>query len=85
MAAPQGWTERDGKLTRDLEFGDFAEAWAFMSRVALLAEKHDHHPEWSNVWNKVAISLTSHDAGSTVTERDVRLAEAINAIVPPDH
>ena len=52
-----------------------------MSRVALLAEKMDHHPNWSNVWNTVTIELTSHDAGNTVTERDRRLAEAINAIL----
>lgn len=81
MAAPQGWTEADGKLSRDFTFADFAEAWAFMTRVALLAEKNDHHPEWSNVWNKVSIALTSHDAGSTVTDRDIRLAEAINKVL----
>jgi 4a-hydroxytetrahydrobiopterin dehydratase len=75
-----GWMESDGKLRREFRFADFAEAWAFMTRVALLAEKHDHHPEWSNVYNRVTIELTSHDAGSTVTDRDRRLAAAIDAI-----
>ena len=78
---PDGWDEADGRLHRELTFGNFSEAWAFMSRVALLAEKMDHHPNWSNVWNTVTIELTSHDAGNTVTDRDRRLAEAINAIL----
>jgi 5-(carboxyamino)imidazole ribonucleotide synthase len=78
---PDGWDEADGRLRRELTFANFGEAWAFMSRVALLAEKMDHHPNWSNVWNTVTIELTSHDAGNTVTERDRRLAEAINAIL----
>jgi len=82
MTAPQGWTESDGKLTREFRFADFAQAWGFMSRVALLAEKHDHHPEWTNVWNTVTIALTSHDAGSTVTDRDRRMAEEINRLLP---
>ena len=80
-AAPEGWTEADGRLRRELTFGSFSEAWAFMTRVALLAEKADHHPSWSNVWNRVEIELTSHDAGNTVTDRDRRLAEAINALL----
>lgn len=79
-ATPQGWELVDGKLRRELTFGGFSEAWAFMSRVALLAEKHDHHPDWSNSWNKVVIELTSHDAGG-LTERDQRLAEAINQLL----
>jgi 4a-hydroxytetrahydrobiopterin dehydratase len=78
---PDGWDEADGRLRRELTFADFSEAWAFMSRVALLAEKADHHPEWSNVWNRVVIELSSHDAGNTVTDRDRRLAEAINALL----
>jgi len=78
---PDGWDEADGRLRRELTFANFSEAWAFMSRVALLAEKMDHHPNWSNVWNTVTIELTSHDVGNTVTERDRRLAEAINAIL----
>ena len=78
---PDGWTEADGALRRELTFGDFSEAWAFMSRVALLAEKRDHHPDWSNSWNKVRIELTTHAAGSTVTDNDRELAEAINALL----
>jgi 4a-hydroxytetrahydrobiopterin dehydratase len=78
---PDGWDEADGRLRRELTFGNFSEAWAFMSRVALLAEKMNHHPNWSNVWNAVTIELTSHDAGNTVTDRDRQLAEAINAIL----
>ncbi|MGB3555510.1 MAG: 4a-hydroxytetrahydrobiopterin dehydratase [Jannaschia sp.] len=76
---PDHWTERDGGLERSFRFADFAEAWAFMSRVALLAERHDHHPNWSNVWNRVDIRLTTHDAGG-LTDRDRALAEAINEL-----
>jgi 4a-hydroxytetrahydrobiopterin dehydratase len=74
------WTLEDGALKRTFKFGDFSEAWAFMSRVALLAEKMDHHPEWSNVWNTVRIALTTHDAGG-VTAKDEALAQAINALL----
>ena len=77
-----GWEERDGKLHRELTFADFAEAWAFMTRVAALAEEHDHHPDWSNSWNRVVIDLVSHDAGE-ITDRDRRLAAAIDELVPP--
>jgi 4a-hydroxytetrahydrobiopterin dehydratase len=80
MSIPDGWTESDGALHREWTFASFNEAWGFMSRVALLAERHDHHPEWSNVWNKVVIKLTSHDAGNTVTSRDLDLATAINGM-----
>ena len=72
--------DRDA-ITRDFKFRDFSTAWGFMARVALLAEQHDHHPEWSNVYNRVSITLTTHDAGG-LSERDVVLAEAIDAIVP---
>lgn len=68
-----------GSIKKDFKFKTFAQAWAFMSRVALLAEKHDHHPEWSNVYNKVSIKLTTHDAGG-VTEKDLALAKAIEKI-----
>jgi 4a-hydroxytetrahydrobiopterin dehydratase len=67
-------------ITRSFLFTDFSEAFAFMTRVALLAEVHDHHPEWSNVWNRVDILLTTHDAGG-LSARDVRMAEAIDALV----
>lgn len=71
------WEERDNALHATFEFKDFVEAFGFMTAVAMLAEKHNHHPEWSNVWNKVNIKLTTHDAGNTVTEKDRKLAQAI--------
>lgn len=79
-----GWRLRDdkGAIVREFAFGDFGEAWAFMSRVALLAEKQDHHPEWSNVYNRVAITLTTHDAGG-LSARDMRMARAIDGINNP--
>jgi 4a-hydroxytetrahydrobiopterin dehydratase len=67
-------------LVRQFVFGDFSEAFAFMTRVAILAEKADHHPEWSNVYNRVDIALTTHDAGG-LSHRDVDLAKAIDAIL----
>ncbi len=76
-----GWThdaDRDG-LTRRFVFADFVAAFGFMTRVALLAEKADHHPEWSNVWNRVDILLTTHDAGG-LSLRDIDLARAIDAV-----
>lgn len=81
LAALPEWTLRaDGlAIERQLEFHDFSEAFAFMARVALLAEKHDHHPEWSNVYNRVAITLTTHDAGG-LSERDTKLARAIDRL-----
>lgn len=75
-----GWTEQDGKLCRSFRFADFSEAFGFMARVALVAEKMNHHPEWTNVWNSVEISLSTHDAGGSITEKDRRLAAAIDAI-----
>jgi 4a-hydroxytetrahydrobiopterin dehydratase len=66
-------------ITRSFTFADFSEAFAFMTRVALLAEKADHHPEWSNVWNRVDILLTTHDAGG-LSQRDVDMAEAIDLL-----
>ena len=74
------WEERDGKLHREFTFADFSEAWAFMSRVALLAEKNNHHPDWSNSWNKVVIDLVTHDAGG-ITDRDRQLAEKIDGLI----
>jgi 4a-hydroxytetrahydrobiopterin dehydratase len=75
------WEETNQKLVRQFEFADFSEAFAFMTRVALLAEKMAHHPEWKNVYNKVTIELTTHDAGSTVTEKDRKLAAAIDKLL----
>jgi 4a-hydroxytetrahydrobiopterin dehydratase len=76
------WTydEEARAIRRSLRFADFSEAFAFMTRVALAAEKADHHPDWSNVWNRVEIALTTHDAGG-VTDRDMDLAAAIDALV----
>jgi 4a-hydroxytetrahydrobiopterin dehydratase len=78
-----GWRllpDRDA-IARDFKFKDFSAAWGFMARVALLAERHDHHPEWSNVYNRVSITLTTHDAGG-LSERDITLARAIDAVLP---
>jgi len=82
MDVPDGWAlEESGKaLVRTCKFGDFSQAFAFLARVAMEAEKRDHHPEFTNVWNRVDFRLTSHDAGG-VTDRDVGLAEAINTIL----
>jgi len=74
------YDEARDAITRRFTFADFAEAFAFMTRVALLAEKADHHPEWSNVWNRVDITLTTHDAGG-LSGRDVEMAGAIDALV----
>ena len=75
------WQMVDGRdaLSRTFEFADFSAAFGFMSRVALAAEKLDHHPEWSNVWNRVEITLSSHDAGG-LTERDIKLAKIIDKL-----
>jgi 4a-hydroxytetrahydrobiopterin dehydratase len=76
------WTvaaDRDA-IRRAFRFADFSQAWGFMARVALLAEAQDHHPEWSNVYNRVEIVLSTHDAGG-LSERDVRLAKAIDALI----
>jgi len=75
------WREEDNMLKRDFQFADFQEAFAFMTRVAFLAEQHQHHPNWSNVYNNVSIHLTTHDAGNIVTDKDRKLAEAIDAIL----
>jgi len=74
------WKEEDNKLKKTFKFKDFTEAFAFMTRVAFLAESHAHHPNWSNVYNTVEIELTTHDAGNTITEKDRKLAEAIDQI-----
>lgn len=68
------------RLERTFMFADFSEAFAFMTRVAMLAEKANHHPEWSNVWNRVSIRLSTHDAGNVVTDKDLKLAEAIDSV-----
>lgn len=75
-----GWTLADGKLHRELAFTDFVEAFGFMSRLALEAEKRDHHPEWFNVYGRVVIDLQTHDAGG-ISERDFELAAAANRLL----
>jgi 4a-hydroxytetrahydrobiopterin dehydratase len=74
------WHETNNKLYRAFEFKDFSEAFSFMTRVALLAEKNNHHPTWTNTYNKVEIWLNTHDAGDVVTEKDRTLAKAIDKV-----
>ena len=75
------WTEQNNRLKKNFKFKDFSEAFAFMTRVALIAEKMDHHPFWTNVYNTVNIELSTHDAGDTVTDKDRKLAQAIDRLV----
>ena len=75
------WTEENNQLCRKFTFRDFSEAFAFMTRVALLAEKADHHPFWTNVYNTVEIKLSTHDAGDIITEKDRKLAAAIDKLI----
>ena len=81
LQIPSSWAHENNMLVREFKFTNFVEAFGFMSSVALLAEKADHHPNWSNVYNSVRICLTTHDAGNTVTARDIDLAEAINKLI----
>ena len=74
-----GWTIREGKLFREYRFSDFAHAFGFMATAAVLIEKRNHHPEWSNVYNRVQVELITHDAGG-ITQRDVELAELLEQI-----
>ena len=84
LADLKGWKMAEGRdaLTRTLKFADFSSAFGFMTRVALAAEKLDHHPEWSNVWNRVEITLSTHDAGG-LTQRDIDLAKIIDKLAGP--
>jgi 4a-hydroxytetrahydrobiopterin dehydratase len=75
-----GWSVANGKLHREFAFDDFAAAFAFMTRVAALAEDRDHHPDWSNIYNRVTIDLQTHDAGG-ITEKDCELASAIECVL----
>ena len=81
LAKLEGWTDVDGRdaISRKFTFKDFNEAFGFMARAALIAEKLDHHPEWFNVYNKVEVTLATHDAGG-VTERDLELAQEMNRL-----
>ena len=75
------WQEKENKLVRSFKFKDFSEAFGFMVRVAIEAEKMNHHPEWSNVYNRVEIRLSTHDAGGVVTEKDRQLARVIDNLI----
>ncbi len=75
------WKEKDNKLTRSFTFDNFIAAFAFMTQVALIAEKMNHHPFWTNVYNKVDISLSTHDEGDKVTEKDRKLAAEIDKLI----
>lgn len=79
LRALPGWSLADGKLHREFKFADFSAAFGFMTRVALAAEAADHHPNWSNVWNRVVVDLHTHDAGG-ITEKDVALATRISEL-----
>jgi 4a-hydroxytetrahydrobiopterin dehydratase len=81
LSALPGWGKVAGRsaIAKKFQFADFNAAWGFMCRVALVAEKQDHHPEWFNVWNRVEITLSTHDAGG-LSARDVKLAEAIEKL-----
>jgi len=74
-----GWSVKDEKLHKDFEFGDFNEAFGFMTRAAMHIEKMNHHPEWFNVYNKLTVDLTTHDAGG-ITENDIGLAKILNSL-----
>lgn len=76
-----GWKQTSEGLYRSFHFSNFSEAFAFMTRVALLSEQQQHHPKWTNVWNLVEVWLVTHDAGNTVTEKDAQLAGAINDLM----
>ena len=80
LANLPGWTLANNKLHREFEFANFVKAFGFMTQIAIIAEKMDHHPEWSNVYNRVEILLTTHDAGG-LSERDIEMAQAIDALV----
>lgn len=75
------WKEENNTLTQSFKFNDFVEAWSFMTKVAMIAEKMDHHPEWSNVYNTVNITLTTHDKGNTITAKDRELAKKIETLI----
>ena len=74
------WREENNSLVAEFVFKDFSQAWAFMSEIAIQAEKQNHHPNWSNVYNKVTIHLSTHDAGNMVTEKDRKLSSTINEL-----
>ena len=74
------WEEKDNTLYRKFVFNNFIEAFAFMTKVAILSEKYNHHPTWKNTWNTVEIWLSTHDSGNIVTKKDLELSKAIDAV-----
>ncbi|WP_423149339.1 4a-hydroxytetrahydrobiopterin dehydratase [Rubrolithibacter danxiaensis] len=74
------WETKNNQLVKSFEFKDFVQAWAFMTKVAMAAEKMNHHPNWTNIYNKVEIKLSTHDAGDTVTDKDKALAKVIDSL-----
>ena len=74
------WKEENNKLIGEFVFEDFSQAWAFMTEVAILSERKNHHPDWSNMWNRVVITLTTHDEGNIITEKDRKMADGITKI-----
>ena len=81
MSTSDNWIEKENTLYRKFTFKDFSEAFGFMTRVAIEAEKLHHHPKWTNVWNTVELWLNTHDAGDTVTEKDHQLAKKIDSLI----
>ncbi len=75
------WKEIDQALVKEYEFGNFNEAFGFMTRAAMIIEQHNHHPEWTNVYNKLRIRLCTHDAGNTLTDKDRKLAKALDGLL----
>ena len=80
MENTQEWLEVDGALTKTFVFADFDEAWSFMEKVSVVVKQADHHPKWTNIYNKVSFELSTHDAGNKVTEKDQALAQAIDRV-----
>lgn len=81
MQLPNNWIEKDNALYRKLQFKNFSEAFAFMVRTAIEAERMNHHPLWKNVYNTVEIWLSTHDAGDVITDKDIKLAATINSLL----
>lgn len=77
------WIEKDNQLYQKFIFSNFIEAFAFMTKVAILAEKANHHPTWKNTWNSVEIWLTTHDKGNVITDKDISLSKSIDAVYAP--
>lgn len=80
MENTQEWLETNGALTKTFVFADFDEAWIFMEKVSVVVKQADHHPKWTNIYNKVSFELSTHDAGDLVTEKDRDLAEKIDSL-----